>query len=390
VLYFYRRLGSSASIAVIMSFLTEAFHKMTSCRKTPAAQTIFNPRHSSSTVDSSPAADMLRLQDQCVQPQVGMYSVLTIGDHLDVVVRFEQSLPYILPVSADEDCPQVTYVVPRQDMKVGDSFTLFVEREHFLVKVVQFLLKSDPSTSHDSQKDSDSSTMSNASRRRPEVQPLALECPNMHSRPLSPSTGRRRDGDAPLPPSSAKPIYKPVTNLPLVTPRPNRGDETIFSTRTRADDGKIQNTTRAKVVTSSSRPSSDKIHRANPSNKHDISGLDINISVQATTTPLLPLTNIQPSRRLEIPLLPPKHGVIMNTEFQAPLPTLDSSVLVQAEYTRREHVFKSPSIKKTQETNRRLNTNSPGHRDFRNIGSGYETGTMENSSHRRCRNTQVL
>ena len=106
--------------------------------------------------------------------------------------------------------------------------------------------------------------------------------------------------------------------------------------------------------------------------------------------PLSPLTNIQPSRsRLEIPL-PPKHGVIMNTEFQAPLPTLDSSVLVQAEYTRREHVFKSPSIKKTQETNRRLNTNSPGHRDFRNIGSGYETGTMENSSHRRCRNTQVL
>jgi hypothetical protein len=361
VLYFYRRLGSSASIALIMSFLTEAFHKITTCRKTPAAQTIFNPRHSSSTVDSSPAADMLRLQDQCVQSQVGMYSVLTIGDHLDVVVRFEQSLPYILPVSADEDCPQVTYVVPRQDMKVGDSFTLFVEREHFLVKVVQFLLKSDPSTSHDSQKDSDSSTMSNASRRRPEVQPLESSPNTMHSRPLSPSTGRRRDRDAPRLPPSSQPISKPVTNLPLVTPRPNRGDETIFSTRTRADDGKIQNTTRAKVVTSSSRPS-DKIHRANPSNKHDISGLDINISVQATTTPLSPLTKIQPSRsRLEIPL-PPKHSVIMNTEFQAPLPTLDSSVLVQAEYTRREHVFKSPSIKKTRETNRepstRLNTST--------------------------------
>ena len=367
-----------------MSFLTEAFHKITTCRKTPAAQTIFNPRRSSSTVDpTSSAADMgPRLHNQCVQPQVGMYSVLTINDHLDVVVRFEQSLPYILP---DEDCPQVTYVVPRQDMKVGDSFTLFVEREHFLVKVVQFLLKSDPS-SHDSPKDSDSSAISNASRRRSEVQPLKSS-PNMHSRPLSPSTGRRQDRVAPLPPSP-QPISKPVTKLPLVTPRPNRGDETVFCTRTRADDEKTQNTTRGKapvipVVTSSSRPS-DKIHRANPSNKHDtISGLDINISVQATTTPLSPLTNIQPSRRLEMPL-PPKHGVIMNTEFQAPFPTLDSSVVVQAEYgTRREHVLSGPSIKKTQETNRessRLHTSSAGIRDLRNISRGYEIGTMENSS----------
>ena len=398
-----------------MSFLTEVLHKIT--RKTPTPRIILNPMHSSSVVDSRTDTAM-HVLNQCIQPQVGMYSVLAIGDRLDVVVRYEKSLPYTLPVSSDQDCPPLAYVLPRQDMKIGDSFTLFVGREHFMVLVVQILLKS--SSNHSNENNSESSSVVNMSNAYPSVP--VQSCVDMPSRSPSPSSNtghHRQTNDVPIP-SSPEPMSQPA-----ITTHADRRGEAIFCTRTEIDNGKLRgaNTRAIRVAaTSSSHPDrvrslpaeldpidtwgrpSEKIHQTNPSDINDIPHPVISIA------PLPPPTNVQRSRRPESHL-PPIHTTILDVskaaeekvksrkrsttehhdlpptmtarpksrrESQVPLPT--ESVLGQSERIRREYT--SSSVKKTHKTNREsLSLSSPPLGELNNIGGrGHETWTMQDSS----------
>jgi len=335
-----------------MSFITEVLHKIT--RKTPI---ICNSRYSSHlAIDSR--TGIPRLQNQCIQPKEGMYSVLTIGDHLDVVVRYVKTLPYTLQVSSDEDCPQVTYVIPRQDMKAGDFFTLFVGREHFMVEVIQVLSKSDSNYGFEEVLDSDSSYTDVSIVPRTHTVQSNM---NRHSGSLSPSTGRRQDRET----FGRQPISTPVTK-PLPA-RPNRREGAVFCTRTQVDAGKVRNPTRANASVVPAAPSnhpdraqftpvdidpashtfcdrpSAKLHQTvqtNPSTK-----LDINITLQGTS--LSPLTNIQHSPRPESPQ-PPTHGsdkttldTFRATKDTGKVPkksTAELSNVIQAEHTRQEHI----------------------------------------------------
>lgn len=376
--------------------------------------------YSSYAVDSRTGTT--QVLNHCIQPQVGMYSVLAIGDRLDVVVRYEKSLPYTLPVSSDQDCPQVAYVLPRQDMRIGDFFTLFVGREHFMVKVVQILLKSSFNDSYE--KNSESSSVVNMSTNAYRSVPVQ-SCVDMSSssRPLSPSssTGHQQTNDVPIPPSP-EPTPKPV-----ITTRADRHDEAVFCTRTGIDDGKLNRAgtcANRVTATSSSHPDhvryvpveldpialhdfwdrpSEKIHQTNPSH---IPHPDISIA------PLLSPTNVQSSRRPES-YLPPMHTTILDVskatqekvksqrkrpttehndllptatgtpkscrESQVPLPA--GSVLGQAEHIRREYTSSS-SVKKTHKTDREPSRSSrPPLAELHNDtgGRGHETWTMQHS-----------
>ncbi|KAF8815262.1 hypothetical protein BYT27DRAFT_7195568 [Phlegmacium glaucopus] len=308
----------------------------------PRDPIISNPRDPAHVVVDSKTG-IHRLQSQCIQPQVGMFSVLTLGDHLDLVVRYVRTLPYTLPVSSDEDFPQVTYVMPRQDMKAGDFFTLFVEREHFMVEVIQVLLRSSSLSNYGSEKgssekgsvDLDSLYMDDvpiSSYKQTDEVHHDHSNVNKHSGPLAPSIGRRQDiVDAPilLP---LKPISMPVTK-PLPAQPDDRRDETVFCTRTPIDAGKIRNRTRATTPLGPATPTSnhpDRVrryapvddldpashdefgdHPSDPTNPttagiHDVfSYLNININLHSTS--VSPLTNVQVLHRPESPP-PPTHN----------------------------------------------------------------------------------
>lgn len=332
-----------------MSFLTEAFQKLT--RKTPATpRIIFNPMDSSYVaVDSR--TGISRLQSQSIQPQVGMYSVLTIGDDLDVVVRYEKSLPYTLPVSSDEDSPKVTYVVPRQDMKIGDCFTIFVGRDHFMVKVIQILLKSSSDYDSSAKNLSDTSSMvddiSNASRLRP------VQSSTDISGPPSPSTDHRQTGDAPISSQSPQSMSKPPN---LFSAHPDRRDQAVFCTKTRVDNGKILS---AKLPV-------DRVAIIS-SNHQDLVDLHESCDRRSNKThPTHPSDKPFPQPESS---LPPKGSTILdvpkgtreklnnNMEFppmgtnssQAPLPRTQSES-VRTHHARPRYV--SSSVKRTHRTNR--------------------------------------
>lgn len=406
-----------------MSFFTDAFHKIT--KKTHSPRIVW--RSSYVVVDSKTGAP--KLQGQCIQPQVGMYSVLTIGEHVDIVVRYARTLPYTLPGSEDdEDLPQVTYVVPRQDMKAGDFFTLFVGREHFMVEVIQVLPKS--SHSSDSFLDSSSKTDTSRARWQP-VQPSLDHSPE----PLPPSTGDRQDVDIPIiTPKSPQQTPTPVTRpLPACPDHPEV--ERVFSTKTGVDGEIVPNLTRTNAAVgpvaavandhpdrerstfvkktdsfpqeSSVRPS-DQIHQTKPSDKPVIP-LQVDVNMTRTpkgARPRSPSTsaNRQPPRGRDSPLPPTPHCAILKTTrenlkprvqkkstighntIQVPKETAGTSnnqlqipLPIQSTFAQVERPLQEYAMKKAHGAYREPSKFDPPLRELSNIGRGFETVTMEDS-----------
>ena len=412
-----------------MSFFTDAFHKIT--KKTHSPRIVW--RSSYVVVDSKTGAP--KLQGQCIQPQVGMYSVLTIGEHVDIVVRYERTLPYTLPGSEDEDLPQVTYVVPRQDMKAGDFFTLFVGREHFMVEVIQVLPKSSHS-SDSSEKFLDSSSKTDTSRAR--WQPIQPSLDVHSSEPLPPSTGDQQDEEIPITTPNLSPQQTPT---PVTRPLPASPDhpevERVFSTTTRVDGEIVPNLTRTNAAVgpvtaisnnhpdrerstvvkkpdsfpqeSSVRPS-DQIHQTNPSNKHVIP-LQVDVNITRTPKAARPhspstSTNRQPPRGRDSPLPPTPHCAILKTTKENPKPRvqrkstighnniqvpketagtsnknnqLQVPLPIQSTFAQVEQPLQEYAMKKTHGACREPSKFVPPLRELSNIGRGVETVTMEDS-----------